>query len=61
MDLVFSYADILGDLDPERRARFWESIDHGCQIFATGTEVPQLLMKDDWEIWRVEEGSFTVN
>ena len=53
--------DILRDLDPERRARFWESIDHDCQIFATGTEVPQLLMKDDWEIWRVEEGSFTVN
>ena len=32
--------DVLGELDPERRARFWNALDHDPQVIATGTTLP---------------------
>src|ERR1019366_8205268 len=32
--------DVLGELDPERRRRFWSAVDHESQIIATGTCLP---------------------
>ena len=33
--------DVLGELDPERRARFWAALDGEPQVIATGTSLPQ--------------------
>ncbi|MGB1128063.1 MAG: DNA replication/repair protein RecF [Opitutales bacterium] len=41
--------DVLGELDPRRRAGFWRSCPEGLQIIATGTEAP-----DDAENWSVQ-------
>lgn len=35
--------DVLGELDPERRARFWSAIDPESQIVATGTDLPAVV------------------
>ncbi len=51
--------DVLGELDPRRRERFWELIDPDLQLFATGTARPE---SDDGRPWRVLEvvrGTFT--
>ena len=32
--------DVLGELDPERRARFWASLEGEPQVIATGTSLP---------------------
>jgi DNA replication and repair protein RecF len=32
--------DIIGELDPVRRAAFWDCLDGGSQVIATGTEAP---------------------
>lgn len=32
--------DIIGELDPQRRAAFWASLDGKAQLIATGTELP---------------------
>lgn len=32
--------DVLGELDPERRAKFWASLDGEPQVIATGTSLP---------------------
>ncbi len=43
--------DVLGELDPERRAKFWASLDGEPQIIATGTSMPQM----DGAVWQVFE------
>ncbi len=49
--------DILGELDPARRQRFWDACDPDAQILATGTTLP-----DDtgpWQVFQANEGAFT--
>lgn len=50
--------DVLGELDPERRKRFWAAIDPASQIIATGTEAPEADL-GEWQIFKVVDGSFT--
>lgn len=49
--------DVLGELDPVRRARFWSVLDADLQLFATGTALPG----DDrggWTVIEVAGGGF---
>ena len=48
--------DVLGELDPHRRAGFWRACPPELQIIATGTELPEA--EQDWAIWNVEGGQF---
>jgi DNA replication and repair protein RecF len=50
--------DVLGELDPQRRERFWESIGHTRQVIATGTRLPEADL-GRWQIFQVENGTFT--
>ena len=50
--------DVLGELDPGRRARFWSAIDHESQIIATGTRLPEAEL-GEWQVFDVAGGSFT--
>jgi DNA replication and repair protein RecF len=50
--------DVLGELDPERRRRFWKAIGPECQIMATGTSMPDAEL-GEWQIFKVEDGRFT--
>lgn len=49
--------DVLGELDPERRARFWAALPEGVQVIATGTSVPDA--DRPWDILRVADGVVT--
>lgn len=49
--------DILGELDPERKARFWNAVDPTWQLVATGT-VPPVGNEREWVLYQVREGSF---
>lgn len=50
--------DVLGELDPERRRRFWSAVGTECQVIATGTG----RLEDDgaapWQTFAVEQGRF---
>ena len=50
--------DVLGELDPERRRRFWTSIGSDCQVIATGTSLPDAEL-GEWQVFQVEHGKFT--
>jgi DNA replication and repair protein RecF len=50
--------DVLGELDPARRRRFWATIDPESQVIATGTHVPDAEL-GTWQIFEVVEGAFT--
>jgi DNA replication and repair protein RecF len=50
--------DVLGELDPERRRRFWTAIGADCQVIATGTSLPDAEL-GEWQIFKVEGGRFT--
>ena len=50
--------DVLGELDPERRDRFWNALDEGIQLIATGTELPDASAGHEWHVFVVESGSF---
>lgn len=50
--------DVLGELDPDRRRRFWAALGEERQVLATGTELPAAEL-GDWEIFRVAAGGFT--
>ncbi len=52
--------DVLGELDPDRRRRFWAAIDHESQIIATGTVVPEAEL-GTWQIFTVIDGEFAEN
>lgn len=50
--------DILGELDPGRRERFWDLLPEESQILASGTEIPELPDATGWAVWKVDQGSF---
>lgn len=50
--------DVLGELDPERRAGFWRAVGPDLQVIATGTEPPEGDARD-WKMIHVREGKFT--
>jgi len=49
--------DVLGELDPQRRQRFWEAIDPESQVIATGTAPPDASL-GEWQIFEVNGGAF---
>lgn len=49
--------DVLGELDPARRARFWSAVDHESQIIATGTHLPDAEL-GAWQVFEVVDGVF---
>ncbi|MBC2605294.1 DNA replication/repair protein RecF [Pelagicoccus albus] len=50
--------DVLGELDPLRRERFWNALDERIQLIATGTELPDAASGKDWMVYGVENGRF---
>ena len=50
--------DVLGELDPDRRRRFWERIGPERQVIATGTTLPDAEL-GHWQVFKVEGGRFT--
>ena len=49
--------DVLGELDPERRARFWLALDGDPQVIASGTSLPGDA--DRWQILKVKDGAIS--
>ncbi len=49
--------DVLGELDPLRRTRFWAAIDAESQIIATGTRLPDAEL-GEWQVFDVKDGDF---
>ena len=47
--------DVLGELDPVRREKFWASLEGDPQVIATGTSLP--AAEADWQILWVADGS----
>lgn len=50
--------DVLGELDPGRRRRFWSAVPEDAQVIATGTSLPDAAL-GDWQIFDVTAGRFT--
>ncbi|MDR3229687.1 MAG: DNA replication and repair protein RecF [Puniceicoccales bacterium] len=48
--------DILGELDPVRKAGFWRTLGSGCQVIATGTVLPPDA--SSWHVLDVDNGSY---
>ncbi len=51
--------DVLGELDPARRQRFWNALGHDRQVLATGTALPDAAL-GDWQIFTVSAGAFSM-
>lgn len=49
--------DVLGELDPARRRRFWSAIDPESQVIATGTHLPDAGL-GTWQVFEVADGAF---
>ncbi|PTY05820.1 DNA replication and repair protein RecF [Opitutaceae bacterium EW11] len=49
--------DVLGELDPRRRERFWASLGSERQVLATGTRLPEADL-GAWEVFDVASGAF---
>jgi DNA replication and repair protein RecF len=49
--------DVLGELDPRRRRRFWSAIDPELQVIATGTSLPDAEL-GEWQVFTVNDGNF---
>ncbi len=49
--------DVLGELDPARRRRFWSAIDPESQLIATGTQLPDAEL-GTWQVFTVADGTF---
>ncbi len=49
--------DIVNELDPERRRRFWKFLGEETQVLATGTEPPP--EPETWQRFEVSGGVFT--
>jgi DNA replication and repair protein RecF len=47
--------DVLGELDPERRKKFWASLEGEPQVIATGTSLPP-ADGTVWQVLHVEKG-----
>lgn len=50
--------DVLGELDPDRRRKFWFSLEGSPQVVATGTSLPA-ADGSAWQILKVENGAIT--
>jgi DNA replication and repair protein RecF len=50
--------DVLGELDPARRRRFWAAIDPESQVIATGTHLPDAEL-GTWQVFDVVGGAVT--
>jgi len=50
--------DILGELDPERKAGFWRTLGGSCQVLATGTQPPARADGGDWRVIEVRAGRY---
>jgi DNA replication and repair protein RecF len=50
--------DVLGELDPARRRRFWAAIDPELQVIATGTSPPESDL-GAWQVFDVASGGFS--
>ena len=50
--------DVLGELDPGRRKRFWTVLEEGVQLIATGTELPKSDISGSWRVFEVNSGEF---
>jgi DNA replication and repair protein RecF len=48
--------DVLGELDPTRRRRFWAAIDPESQVIATGTHLPDAEL-GTWQVFEVADGA----
>lgn len=48
--------DVLGELDPDRRRRFWTAIGHESQVIATGTHLPDADL-GTWQVFDVTAGA----
>ena len=53
--------DVLGELDPLCRARFWEALSPELQIFASGTSPPPSELGCNWDIFSIENGRLSVS
>ncbi len=49
--------DVLGELDPARRRRFWTALGDHHQVIATGTTLPDASLAT-WQTFNVTSGSF---
>ncbi len=49
--------DVLGELDPVRRERFWSAVPKEAQVIATGTTAPDESL-GTWQVFAVEGGGF---
>ena len=49
--------DVLGELDPGRRTRFWAAIHPEAQVIATGTHLPEGDL-GAWQVFDVAAGAF---
>lgn len=52
--------DVLNELDPERRRRFWASLGTERQVIATGTTLPDAEL-GSWQVFDVVKGGFVEN
>lgn len=52
--------DVVGELDPARRARFWAALHPEAQVIATGTEAPADCAAG-WQLLRVQAGAFSAD
>jgi DNA replication and repair protein RecF len=50
--------DVLGELDPERRRKFWSAIDAESQVIASGTTLPEAEL-GTWQVFDVADGDFS--
>lgn len=50
--------DVLGELDPIRRRKFWSAIDPETQVIATGTSLPDAEL-GTWQVFDVADGDFS--
>jgi len=48
--------DVLGELDPARRRRFWQARDPESQVIATGTHLPDAEL-GPWQVFVVADGA----
>lgn len=55
IDPVLLCDDVLGELDPERRRRFWAALDGEPQVIATGTSRPE-TEGGAWQLFEVRAG-----
>jgi DNA replication and repair protein RecF len=50
--------DVLGELDSERRERFWSHLGSDTQVIATGTRPPGSEGERSWSVFSTDAGNF---